>query len=584
MQMLSKILGLVSVALFAGFVVAQPAQPNVIVLLTDDNGYGDLACHGHPFLKTPNFDRLHAQSVRLTDFHVTPMCSPTRGQLMSGMDAWHNGASSVSAGRSFVRRGIPIMPEIFAAGGYRTAQFGKWHLGDNYPNLPHERGFQEAVYHLGWGITSMADTWENDCFDGRFFHNGVLEKYPGYCTDVFFDLAMRWIRDGRASRKPFFVYLPTNAAHSPHWVPAKYKTPYQGKGNAGFFGMCANLDENLGRLDAFLHDQKLFDNTIIIYMNDNGGTAGVRVFNAGMRAGKTTYYEGGHRAACFLRWPAGNLRKPCDLDGLTEVQDILPTLIDLCGLPTPKSAKLDGISLAGYLKGATLELPERTLVVQYGEEPNGRKPTMGHCAVMRGKWRLVEGKELYDLRTDPGQKTNVASANPAVFQQLSDAYARWWAGVEPNLSNFEPVSIGAGAENPATLSSADWAGIYCDNMDDLRTGRAKNGAWHLLVEADGDYEIELRRWPKAANAALAAGVPPFKAIDGGLQAGVAMPIAKVRLKLGDKDETNAVQPTDLGVTFSVKLTAGTRTTLQTWFYDAAGKELSGAYFAYVLRK
>src|SRR4051812_10185462 len=153
---------------------AAPQKPNVIVFLTDDNGYGDLACHGHPFLKTPNFDKLHDQSVRLTDFHVAPMCTPTRGQLMTGMDALHNGAASVSAGRTFIRRGIPTMAEIFAAGGYRTALYGKWHLGDSYPHLPHQRGFHDAVHHKSWGITAMPETWENDNFDGRFFHNGDL--------------------------------------------------------------------------------------------------------------------------------------------------------------------------------------------------------------------------------------------------------------------------------------------------------------------------------------------------------------------------------------------------------------------------
>src|SRR5947208_15443995 len=143
-------------------------KPNVIVFLTDDNGYGDLACHGHPFLKTPNFDKLHSQSVRLSDFHVAPMCTPTRGQLMTGMDALHNGAASVSAGRTFIRRGIPTMAEMFAGGGYRTALYGKWHLGDSYPHLPHQRGFHDAVHHKSWGITAMPETWENDNFDGQF--------------------------------------------------------------------------------------------------------------------------------------------------------------------------------------------------------------------------------------------------------------------------------------------------------------------------------------------------------------------------------------------------------------------------------
>src|SRR5215204_2228981 len=180
-------------------------RPNVIIVITDDQGYGDLSCHGNPTLKTPNLDKLHAESVRLTDFHVCPMCTPTRGQLMTGMDALHNGAASVSAGRSFVRRGIPLMPEVFAANGYKTAMFGKWHLGDSYPNLPHQRGFHEAVYHLGWGITSMADLWQNDYFDGRFRHNGVLKQYKGYCTDVWFDLATKWIKERQEKNEPFLL-------------------------------------------------------------------------------------------------------------------------------------------------------------------------------------------------------------------------------------------------------------------------------------------------------------------------------------------------------------------------------------------
>src|SRR5262249_49319913 len=163
--------------------------------------------------------------------------------------------------------------------------------------------------------------------------------------DVWFDLGMKWIKQGKEQNKPFFLYLPTNAAHAPHWVPAKYKKPYEGKGPAGFFGMIANLDENLGRLDDFLHAGALWDHTLLIYMNENGGTDGVKIFNAGMRGHKVEYYEGGHRGVCFLRWPAGPLRKPCDLDSLAEVQDILPTLIDLCGLKKPTGATLDGTSL-----------------------------------------------------------------------------------------------------------------------------------------------------------------------------------------------------------------------------------------------
>jgi arylsulfatase len=555
-----------------------PRRPNVLILLTDDNGYGDLSCHGNPVLRTPHFDRLHGQSVRLTDFHVAPMCTPTRGQLMTGLDALHNGATSVCAGRSFLRPGIPTMAEAFAAGGYRTGLFGKWHLGDSYPNLPHQRGFQEAVYFLGWGVTSMADRWQNDCFDPYYSHNGALRRYKGYCTDIWFNLAMDWIKECKRRGEPFFVYLPTNAAHGPCWVHEKYKEPYRGRGPAAFFGMMANLDENLGRLDAFLRENGLSDDTLLIYLNDNGATAGANVYNAGMRGRKTQYYDGGHRASCFLRWPAG-LRKPCDLDALTEVQDLLPTLIDLCGLKAPQGARFDGTSLAGLLRGTADQLPDRMLVVQYGQ-----RPEKWDSAVMWNKWRLVKGKELYDIKSDPGQNRDLAGDHPDVVKKLRDHYEKWWAGVEPLVDDFVPVVVGSDRENPVTLTAADWANVYCDNMQNLRAGLNRNGPWHLLAEKDGTYEIELRRWPREADAPIRAGVPAFKAVDGGLPPGKALPVVRARLRVGDVDESRPVGPTDKGITFTVPLKAGTKTRMQTWFYDAEGKQLCGAYFAYVRRR
>jgi arylsulfatase A-like enzyme len=572
-----SLLGAVASAAPAGSAPAR--RPNVIILLTDDQGYGDLSCHGNPVLKTPNLDRLHDQGIRLTDFHVAPMCTPTRGQLMTGRDALHTGASSVCAGRSFIRRGTPTMAEVFASSGYRTAHFGKWHLGDSYPNLPHQRGFQETVYHLGWGITSIADLWENDYFDGRFRHNGTLRQYKGYCTDVWFGLAMDWIRQQKGRDEPFFLYLPTNAPHGPLWCPDSYKEPYQGKGPAAFFGMIANIDENLGKLDDLLSEAGLRDDTILIFFNDNGGTAGVNVYNAGMRGRKTQYYEGGHRAACFIRWPNGGLRAPRDLDALTEVQDLLPTLIDLCGLRAPEGARFEGTSLAGLLRGTTDTLPDRTLVVQYGQ-----RPVKWDSAVMRGKWRLVRGKELYDLKADPGQANDVASRHPDVVVGLRAYYETWWDGVLPTLDDFSPISVGSDRENPVALTAADWANVYCDNMSNVREGINRNGPWHLLVERDGTYEVELRRWPREADAAMAAPVPAFKAVDGGLPAGKALPVARARLKLGDLDETKPVGPEDKGVTFTLAMKAGTKLPMQTWLYDAEGKELCGAYFAYVLRK
>ncbi len=558
---------------------AKPSRPNVLIILSDDQGYGDVGRHGNPVIKTPNLDRLHDQSIRLTDFHVAPMCTPTRGQLMTGLDALHSGASSVCAGRSFMRRGTATMAELFADAGYQTGHFGKWHLGDSYPNLPHQRGFQETVYHLGWGITSMADTWLNDCFDGRYFHNGKLRPYPGYCTDVWFNRTMDYMRDCQQRRQPFFVYLPTNAPHGPHWVDEKYKQPYEGRGPAEFFGMIANLDENLGRLDEFMKKEGLLDNTIVIYFNDNGGTGGVKLFNAGMRGMKTTYYEGGHRAMCFIRWPGGKFT-PRAIDELTEVQDLLPTLTELCSLKAKPDAPCDGVSLAGLLSGKADHLPDRKLVVQYGQ-----RPEKFQSAVLWKKWRLVGRDELYDLKSDFGQQTNVADKHPDVLNSLREHYESWWDGVLPKLEDFSPVSIGAKQENPVCLSAADWANVYCDNMMNLRQGVERNGPWHVLVEQDGQYEISLRRWPREADAPIAGGVPEFKAHVGGLPAGKVLPVVKVRLKVGDSfDKSQAIKPDDKQVTFIVQLKAGEKLPMQSWLYGEGDRELAGAYFAYVTRK
>jgi arylsulfatase A-like enzyme len=558
-------------------------KPNVIIVLSDDQGYGDFSCHGNPALKTPNLDKLHDESIRLTDFHVAPMCTPTRGQLMTGLDALRTRASSVCAGRSFIPRETLTMADVFKKSGYETGLFGKWHLGDSYPNLPHQRGFDRAIYHLGWGITSMADLWCNDYFDGRFRDNGELKPYPGYCTDVWFDQAIGWMKKQHEEKKPFFVYLPTNAPHGPLWIADKYRQPYLDqklpRPLSSFFGMIANIDENMGKLDEFLKQSGLRDNTIVIYFHDNGGTAGVNYYNAGMRGKKTTYYEGGHRAACFIRWPNGKLLEPCDIGELTHVQDILPTLGELCELLKPAAVDFDGMSLGRLLRGTMKSLGERTLVVQYGQNPE-----KWQSAVMWHRWRLVHGEELYELSSDPAQATNVAEQHPEVYQMLRDRYEAWWAKVEPKLQDFHPISIGAKQENPVTLSAADWANVYCDNMNDLRKGKPENGPWHVLVENDGKYEFSLRRWPKEADAAIAGPVPEFKAREGELPAGVALPIAKARLKIGAFDETKPVPTGAKAVTFTVDLKTGPKTEMQTWFYDADGKELCGAYFTDVERK
>ncbi|HXG08736.1 MAG TPA: arylsulfatase [Gemmataceae bacterium] len=580
------IIGVAFLAFGPPLLAAAPkdAKPNVIIVLTDDQGYGDFSCHGNPVLKTPNLDRLHGESVRLTDFHVTPMCTPTRGQLLTGRDALANGAMCVSCGRTPLRRDLPTMADIFAANGYRTGHFGKWHLGDNHPYRPHERGFQETVYCKSWGISSAGDYWNNDCFDDFYYHNGVLKQFPGYNTDVFFNEAMRWMKTCRDKGEPFFVYLPTTAAHGPHFVPEKYREPYRNLKPqvAGFFGMIANIDENMGRLDAFLQAEELRDNTILIFMTDNGGTAGVPIHNAGMRGRKQELYEGGHRVPCFIRWPADKLR-PGDLGELTECQDLLPTLIDLCGLKKPEGAVFDGISLATRLRGEQNQLPDRMLVVQYSRITGELRPKKGDACVMWRRWRLIGGQELYDLDSDPGQKQNIIDKHPDIARKMLDHYERWWAGVEKRVHEFNPISIGSDAENPVRLAPGDWQEVHCDQSAQVRRGEPKNAPWNVLVEKDGEYEIALLRYPPEAKLALTASVPPYQGAVGQLPAGQALPIARARLRIADVDQSQPVRGDETAAVFTVKLKAG-RTQLQTWFYDAAGKELCGAYYTVVRRK
>lgn len=564
--------------LAASALLAQTKRPNVLIILSDDQGYGDFSAHGNPVLKTPHLDKLHAASVRLTDFHVAPMCTPTRGQLLTGMDALHNRATSVTAGRALVQRGLPLMPEVFRDSGYATGIFGKWHVGDSYPYRPMDRGFQVAKYHLGWGL-SAAPEFDNDYFNGRYRDNGVVKQFPGYCTDFWFTEAITWMRDQHTKRQPFFCYLPTNAPHGPAWVAAKYAAPYDKPGlPANFFGMIANLDENLGKLDAFLRETGLYDDTIVIFMTDNGATAGFKVHNAGMRGRKTQLHDGGHRVPCFVRWPKGGLRASGDVNTPAQIQDVLPTLIDLCALKKPARAKFDGASLAGLLKGQQPPA-DRMMVVQYGQILK-----KWDSNVIWNQWRLVNGTELYDFRRDPAEEHDQAAAQPDVVKKMRAHYEQWWAGIEPTLRDFCPITVGASQENPVELSSSDWQEVYCDNINAVLTaqGGPRGGPWNIEVERAGDYEIALARWPFFRDLALSAPCPAKKMTVATLPEGKALPITQARLQVGGHDLTGKATPDAKHISFRVKLAAG-RTLLHGWFQDAAGQDLSGAYYARVRR-
>ncbi len=339
-------------------------KPNVVIVITDDQGHGDLSCHGNPILKTPQIDKLYAESVRLTDYHVAPTCSPTRCALLTGHWTNRTGVWHTIMGRSMLRENEVTMGQVFKDNGYATGMFGKWHLGDNYPYRPEDRGYTEVLRHGGGGVGQTPDFWDNAYFDGSYWHNGQPEKVKGFCTDVFFEYAQSFIKKQKEAGQPFLAYIATNAPHGPMHAPEEFSQPYQAQQThvSNFYGMIANIDQNVGRLRQFLDEQGLTENTIFIFTTDNGSSSGTKVFNSSMRGAKGSPYDGGHRVPFFVHWPDGKLSQGRDVNPITAHVDVLPTLIDLCGLTPPVGVKFDGTSIKKLLYESDTSWPDRILV------------------------------------------------------------------------------------------------------------------------------------------------------------------------------------------------------------------------------
>ncbi len=570
------------------FCLAEGARPNVILIVTDDQGYGDMSCHDNPWLETPNLDRLHDEGVSLDDYHVDPVCTPTRASLMSGQYCSRNGAWGVTIGRQLLNPDLPTMADIFAAGGYATGMFGKWHLGDAYPYAPRHRGFQDVVRHLAGGIDEISNPEGNNYFDDTLYRNGEPEKFEGYCTDIFFDETIRLVKENREN--PFFIYLATNAMHGPFTVAEQYSDRFRELGHpedrSKFYGMIENFDENLGRLFVALEENGVDENTLIIFMGDNGTAGGVSSKNdnggygGGMRGKKGSVYEGGHRVACFARWPGG--LKPRTVEELTSVRDWLPTLIDLCGLEKPEGAKFDGTSIRPLLEEEAESWPDRTFFVERQDDilvkaplkpGGGKRAQYPNYAVVTEKWRLVNG-ELYDIENDPAQANDIAKAHPEVVQQLYADYGAWFDDVASHKSEYTRFLVGDSAENPTLLTVRDWhpteGPVIWKKEHLFDDEKFLNGFWAIDVVADGTYEFCLSRHQDDAP-------HPMKAIE-----------ATIRLVDDEGSEASAVgeskeiQPSDTDVTFTLDLKRGPAI-LQTALMDEGGHRVRGAYFVTVKR-
>ena len=567
-----------------------PAQrPNIVMVMTDDQGYADLGVHGNPILRTPNIDAFAHEAISFSGFHVSPTCSPTRAALLTGRDSNRTGVWHTAAGRGLMRRDEVTIAEMLHEAGYATGIFGKWHLGSMYPFRPADRGFEEVFTLVGGGGTgNISDFWNNTNFDPVMNHNGQFVPTHGYITDTIFDAAMKFIDASREEGRPFFVYLPTNAPHAPFNAPAVYAERYRDQPvrMAHFLGMIENIDENFGRLRRHLRESGLQDNTILMFMTDNGTGYGQSVFNAGMQGIKGSEYDGGHRVPLFFRWPAGDMAGPRTIDELAAHIDLAPTLLDLAGVEAPAERRFDGVSLRLLLEGQEADWPDRSIVIDSQRILHPEK--WRKSSVMTQRWRLVNGTELYDMASDPGQSMDVAGQHPEAVSSLTGVYERWWGDIEPTFADTPRTVIGSEHQYMTRLVTREClsSGLPAWSQSDVRvaTQRAVDDCtWAVDVARAGEYIVELRRWPRELNHPIRASVPPGEPVPGAPThrdpPGAAYAAVRATLTIGSDTYADSVGESDRSVLFDVSLNRGPTTIIAT-FEDEDGKVLP-SYYVYV---
>jgi arylsulfatase A-like enzyme len=468
-------------------------RPNVVLIMTDDQGWGDLGAHGNKKIKTPHLDAMARQSVALKNFYVSPVCTPTRASLMTGRYNYRTGAIDTFRGRALMHADETTLAEMLAAAGYRTGIFGKWHLGDNYPLRARDQGFQESLTLWGGGLVQWADPPQangNSYFNPWLLHNGVDKRFDGYCSDIYTDAAIDYI--SRAHESPFFVYLAFNAPHTPLQVRDEDYRPYQQLGldetTAKVYGMVTNVDANIGRLLKKLDELSLAEDTIVIFLTDNGPQQ--RRYNGVWRGLKGSVYEGGIHVPCFVRWPR-RLKAGQTVEQPAAHIDIVPTLLAACGIEKPDNANLDGRNLLPLLEGRATDWPDRNLFFQWHR---GDVPQLNRAFAARGpRFKLVQAAgageqtppkekfELFDLIEDPGEQRDLAADKPDIVAQMKAAYEIWFRDVSSTRGYDPPaIHIGTAKENPLRLSRQDLRGF----------GPREPGYWRVKVEA-GSYRVRL---------------------------------------------------------------------------------------------
>lgn len=539
------------------------ARPNIIFVITDDQGKNDLGCEGNPYIQTPHIDAFYEQALRFTNYHVSTTSAPTRSSIMTGRHTNRLNMFHTINGRSLLYEDEILLSQVLAQNGYVNGMFGKWHLGDNYPFRPEDRGFHEVVRHGGGGIGQGPDYWNNDYFDDTFWHNGKTEDYKGYCTDVFFNNALEFIEDNKDT--PFFCYIATNAPHGPLNVPKEYLEIYKNvnlsENIKRFYGMITNVDDNFARLERKLEELELRENTILIFTTDNGTAGGNSVYDAGMKGGKGSVYEGGHCVPFYIRWPQGDIAGGKDINTLAAHYDLLPTFVDLLNLDFNPKKALDGISLKSLLYGKAENWPNRVLYMDTQRELNLVK--YKNFTVMDNNWRLVNGKELYDMRTDLAQKHNVITKHPEVAERLSLGYEGWWSSImEEGVSErYAYIKVGTEKENSVRISAHDMLNgslsVWHQNSA-ITAGRA-SGVWKIEFIKGGTYIISLCRFPRESGLAINSVFPETESrieIERNTPASTKSDFTEAFLYLANIRKIQKIAANSTEVNFTVTIPAG----------------------------
>ena len=582
--------------LLTGIAWAADDRPNVILIMTDDQGYGDLGIHGNPIIKTPVLDRFAGESVEIDPFYVSPVCAPTRASLMTGRYNYRTGVTDTWLGRAMMHTDETTIAEVLRGAGYHTGIFGKWHLGDSYPMRPMDQGFEESLVHTGGGLCQPSGPPDNSYFSPSLLHNGERIQTGGYCSDVYVNSLIEFIRKNRDEL--FFIYLPFNCPHSPFQIADQYKKPYDElnmqpddfpqpghrrpsvpQETSAVYGMVQNIDDNVGRILDTLNELELAENTIVIFMTDNGPN-GMR-YDAGMKMCKGSVYEGGIRTAFFMRWPA-RLEAGRRVTQPAAHIDVMPTLLDACNVPCPDGVMLDGRSFLPLAEGKSSDLPERTLFFQWHRgdapvtyrsfsarsrdyklvQPNGNTPEGADPAQVKF--------ELYDMRNDPLEMKDLAAKKPEVVAELRRQYEVWLTGVGRDHGYEAPrILIGTDAEPLTVLTRQDWRGPVASwapkGLGHWDLAVPRGGKFRVTVDLDRPKEtaaLKLRIQTLERAISLAPGDNP----GAGVTAPYGLPEGGVRIVLPE-----------------FKLEASPAERLETWVEEDGGDKPYGVRFVYIER-